>query len=249
MTACVDPRFGKGAWQLINLYFMGLYLEKGDVPLRIQMKNLAGKIDNYAAALELTAAEVTSIKKDAAALDYVVTIQAMTQTFAKNVTAFKKLLRTGGVQSLGPPPVVPTLGSPPAMPLPNMETRVRSILQRMVHHPAYTGAIGEDLGIEAPIKVFAPSSGKPKFSIELSSGGYPNLRWKKGKFQGVEIWKDAGAGFAKLDRDMRPDYIDKSNLPAAGSSATWKYKMIYLLNDEIIGNWSDAVSVTVNGEV
>jgi hypothetical protein len=48
---------------------------------------------------------------------------------------------------------------------------------------------------------------------------------------------------------MRPDYIDKSNLPAAGITAVWKYKMIYLLKDEVIGNWSDVVTVTVHGEV
>jgi hypothetical protein len=39
------------------------------------------------------------------------------------------------------------------------------------------------------------------------------------------------------------------NLPPQGTSATWKYKMIYLINDEPVGNWSDVVSVTVSGEV
>jgi hypothetical protein len=228
---------------------MGLYLEKGDEQFNAQMKNLAGKIDKYSTTLGLTANEVTSIKTDAAAFDYAVTIQLMSQSFAKNVTSFKQLLRNGRGQVLSDPPEAPVLGTPPAMPRANMESRIRSILQRMIHHPAYNKGIGEDLGIEAPIAVFTPVSGKPKFTINFSSGGYPNLRWKKGKYQGVEIWKDTGAGFKKLDRDMRPDYIDKSNLPPQGTSATWSYKMIYLLNDELMGSWSDVVSITVHGEV
>jgi hypothetical protein len=96
---------------------------------------------------------------------------------------------------------------------------------------------------------FNATTGKPDFFIEFSSGGHPNLRWTKGKFEGVEIWKDSGTGFAKLDRDMRTDYIDKTNLPVAGATAIWKYKMIYVVSDEVVGNWSDVVSVFVMGEV
>ena len=50
---------------------------------------------------------------------------------------------------------------------------------------------------------------------------------------------------------MRPDYIDKSDLPAMGVALVWKYKMIYIKDEEVIGNWSDVVMVmvTVHGEV
>jgi hypothetical protein len=34
-----------------------------------------------------------------------------------------------------------------------------------------------------------------------------------------------------------------------GQSAVWKYKLIYVYNDETIGSWSDEVAVTVVGEV
>ncbi|MGC4023066.1 MAG: hypothetical protein QM734_14540 [Cyclobacteriaceae bacterium] len=135
------------------------------------------------------------------------------------------------------------------MPAGNVEQRFRLLVQRLIHSPAYTTAIGEDLGIEGPAINMTPANLKPAFFIELSSGGYPNLRWTKGRTDGVEIWKDGGQGFVKLDRDMKPDYIDKSNLPPAGTLAIWKYKMIYVVNDEVVGNWSDVVSVTVVGEV
>jgi hypothetical protein len=228
---------------------MAILIEKTDTAFNLQLKNFASKISTYSTALGLTAAEVTSIKADAAAFDFILNTQLAVQTFAQNYTVFKNNLRNGGDLTLGALPVQPVFGAAPALPALNIESRFRNLTQRIAHNAAYTAAIGLDLGIEAPVSVFNPDNGKPVFKIELSSGGHPNLRWTRGKFQGVEIWKDSGNGFSKLDRDMRPDYIDKSNLPAAGITAVWKYKMIYLLKDEVIGNWSDVVTVTVHGEV
>jgi len=228
---------------------MALVIERKDDAFNAQLKNFANKISMYGTTLGLTAGEIASIKADSLAVDYIFGNQRAMQTSARNYTAFKKMLRRGGGQSLGSVPVAPALGTAPPMPAANIEARFRSILQRITHHAAYTSAMGEDLGIEGAEVVFNSAAGKPKFSIVFATGGCPNLRWKKGKFQGVEIWKDSGNGFVKLDRDMRPDYIDKSPLPAAGVSAVWRYKMIYLMNDEVAGSWSDLVSVTVHGEV
>jgi len=228
---------------------MATFIEKSDSLFNGQIKNFANKLPLYGTALGLTAAEIASVKADSLAVDYVFGNQLTVQTYGQNYTTFKNTLRKGGDQTLGALPAAPVFAAAPPMVAINVEARFRALLQRITHQPGYTTAMGEDLGIEAPAENFAPMSGKPLFTIEPSSGGYPNLRWTKGKYQGVEIWKDSGQGFVKLDRDMKPDYIDKSNLPAVGTSAMWKYKMIYLLNDEISGNWSDVVAVTVHGEV
>jgi hypothetical protein len=231
---------------------MATLIEKSDLAFNAQLKTFAGNIDNYSTPLGLTSAEVNSVKADSLALSYMMDGQDAVQTFSPTFTAYKDLLRKGGADALGPVPLGPVLPTPPPMPAPNVESRFRKLVQRIVNHPAYTPAIGEGLGIEAPSAAASKTAlvaGKPKFFIEPSSGGHPNLRWTKGKFEGVEIWKDSGNGFAKLDRDMKPDYIDKTDLPKAGTTALWKYKMIYLMDDEPIGNWSDEVSVTVFGEV
>ena len=228
---------------------MAIFIEKVDAAFNLQLKNFANKISTYSTALGLTATEVSAVKADAAAFDYILGNQLAVQTFAQNYTAFKSQLRTGSGLTLGALPLQPVFAAAPPMPAVNAESRFRNLLQRITHNAAYTVAMGQDLGIEAPAVVFVPAQGKPLFYIEFSSGGHPNLRWTRGKFQGVEIWKDSSAGFIKLDRDMRPDYIDKTNLPAAGATAVWKYKMIYLLKDEVVGNWSDVVNVTVQGEV
>jgi len=44
-----------------------------------------------------------------------------------------------------------------------------------------------------------------------------------------------------------PDYLDTAGLPPAGQSAAWKYRAIYLLDDQPVGQWSDPVSIAVMG--
>jgi hypothetical protein len=228
---------------------MATFIETTDAGFNLQLKNFASKISTYSATLALSAADVSSVKADSVAFDYIMGNLIATQTFAQNYTAFKNQLRYGAASVLGALPPQPTFTPPPVMPLPDVEIRFRNLVQRIVHQPNYTNAMGEDLGIVKPQSAFRAADGKPVFNIELSSGGHPNLRWTKGKYDGVEIWKDNGTGYVKLERDMRPDYIDKSDLPAEGIAAAWKYKMIYLQNDEVVGNWSDEVAVTVYGAV
>jgi hypothetical protein len=56
-----------------------------------------------------------------------------------------------------------------------------------------------------------------------------------------------GKGFGFLAVDTVPDYVDTAPIPPA--AATWKYKVIYRLHDEQVGQWSAFVSLAVGGEV
>jgi len=232
---------------------MATFIAKDEESFMIQLNTFADKIDQYKLTLDIAQAKVDSVKADREMFTFILPLNNQVQTYAQGFTGYKKLLRFGNNNEvLG---AVPVLNFPPppfpALVAANIDTRFRDLVQDCAGSPNFNDTIGQDLGIVAPVVPFDPTTGTPVFSIELSTGGYPNLKWKKGKFQGVEIWKDSGdaQGFKKLDRDMRPDYIDKSNLPPVGTSKVWKYKMIYLLDDEVAGNWSDELTVTVYGEV
>ena len=229
---------------------MAIIIQTEDSKFAIQMSQFAQKIGTYAPGLGLTPADVASVLADADYVGYCIFNQPGIQGYAQTVTNYKNLIRYGnGNEVPGNFPVQPTLDPAPVTVAANVEGRFRSLIQRIVHSPAYTTAMGEDLGIEAPVTPFDPQQGKPSFSISLSSGGHPNLKWVKGKFQGVEIFKNTGNGWQRLDKDFSPDYIDKSPLPAPGQTANWSYKMIYLYKDEVVGSYSDEVSITVTGEV
>ena len=53
--------------------------------------------------------------------------------------------------------------------------------------------------------------------------------------------------FAFLTIDTVPDYLDTATLPVSGTSAVWRYKAIYRLNDEQVGSWSDIATIGVMG--
>lgn len=229
---------------------MATFIDPTDEGFKTQLNTFCNKVDTYSAPLGLNATDVTNIKKDNTYFGYVLDGVDAFRTFSQTMTSYKDLLRRGKDDEVLPAfPTIPTLGVAPPAVTANIQKRFSRLIQDCVNSSNYTKSIGEDLGIEAPVTPFDPNTGKPKIKTEFSSGGHPNLIWKKGKFQGVEIWKDDGTGFKKLDRDFNPDYIDKSALPDAGKSAVWKYKMIYLFKDEVVGSWSDEVTVTVYGNV
>ena len=226
-----------------------MFIDLTDEGFSAQINNFANKIGTHATALNISAAEVSAVKDDAEFFSYVMAGMIAYRTTAQNFTAYKVLLRNGGNGTLGALPVAPVLPSPvPSLTEANVQLRFTSLIKKCMLSPNFTENIGKDLGILAVENIFNPQEGKPTFKADFSSGGHPNLIWKKGKFQGVEIHKSLdGVNFTKLDKDFSPDFMDKSPLPEAGKSAVWYYRMIYLLKDEVVGTFSDVVAVTVNG--
>lgn len=58
----------------------------------------------------------------------------------------------------------------------------------------------------------------------------------------IEVDRDDGKGFQFLTMSSIPNYTDLASLTSKG---TWKYRGIYLVRAEQIGDWSDVVSITV----
>jgi hypothetical protein len=226
---------------------MSTKIENGDAEFNLQLKTFVSKIPTYQTLFGLTTAQINSNKADSLAFDYTLNCLNIIQTFAHNYTKYKTELRHDNITNLGGFPVLPVLAAAPAPVAADIEARFRALIQIIVHHAAYTDAIGKDLGIVAPASTFDPATGKPVFTIELAAGGHPKLYYTKGDFDGVEIWKDSGAGFVMLQRATLPNYTDTSALPAAGVAVVWNYKMIFVYKDAVVGSYSDSVSVTVNG--
>lgn len=224
------------------------YLANTDEKLAVQLLNFSSKVGTYQTEFNLLPAEITSIKNDAAFLDWTVNNHKKIDTYKKNWTAFKNILKKGESNVTGNSiPAVPVLDAAPVVVPPGVISRFSTIVAKIKAHEKYTSAIGENLGIEltASEKIDLTNS-QPTLKVVLR-GGNVNLLWRKGKFGGVLIEKDSGQGFITLDKDFHPDFIDNSPLPAPNQTALWKYRAIYLLNDEKVGKWSDVVSISVNG--
>ncbi|MEO8761708.1 MAG: hypothetical protein ABI388_09730 [Bacteroidia bacterium] len=227
---------------------MTIYIERQDAAFNLQLKNFVAKIGTYATPLGLTTAQINSIKADALYFDYVLNAMITFQTFAHNYTKYKTELRHGHVTNLGGLPTLPVLGAAPAVVTADIEARFRNLIQSFAKNANFTAAMAQDLGIEAPANNFDPATGKPVLTIDFNHGGHPVLHYTRGEFDGVEIWKDTGAGFIKLERITQTNYTDNTTLPAAGQAAVWKYKLIFLYKDTVVGQYGDVVTVTVYGQ-
>ncbi|MEK6614619.1 MAG: hypothetical protein AABZ32_00680 [Bacteroidota bacterium] len=133
--------------------------------------------------------------------------------------------------STTPPPIVP----------PGIFPRIAKMVQRIKASPDYTDAIGHDLGIIGSEHVIDPASMKPVLKLVFEANTV-KVQWPKGHAHAVRIEKDSGSGFQFLAIDTVPDYTDTTPITAA---VTLKYRAMYIINDELVGQWSDVVSITV----
>jgi hypothetical protein len=232
---------------------METYIERTDAGLKTQLETFSSVIDTYASSLGLDADKVTELKKAITYYSFVFNKNEIYHDYSKAIVQHKALVGKGaGGTVMVPFPALPALGTVPDAPAePNVRATFGSMIQDAKRSANFTTSVASSLGVLYVPGSFNPEDGKPTFKISFSSGGHPNLIWVKGLYDGVEIWKDSGdgQGWKKLDKDFRPDFIDKSDLPAAGKSVVWKYKMIYIYKDDIAGQWSDEMSVTVVGPV
>ncbi|MEC4047995.1 hypothetical protein OX284_001020 [Flavobacterium sp. SUN046] len=224
------------------------YLEKTDEKLVLQMDNFSSKIGIYAPQFGLTPEEVTNIINDSRSFTWVVSSSERVDTYKKNWTLYKTNVKKGNFNletNQGPAPLVFDVA--PTVVAPGILNRFTSLVVRIKAHPSYSKAIGLNLGIEV-------SASRPYLNVENAKPilkatlrvGKVHLQWKKGDFHGIAIEKDTGKGFVSFDKDFNPNYVDNSPMPPLGESAVWRYRAAYLLNDELVGQWSDIVTISVN---
>jgi hypothetical protein len=220
-----------------------------DAGFAAQLTKFASEEDTLT-GLGFTTDQITAAGKDAKYMTFCVKLQTDTQSYAQGNTKYKNLARHGnGTEVLGASPVFPT-EAPPELVVADIEARFRGNAAQAKSSGDYTTAKGEILNIVAVSKPFDPSLGKPTFKIFMDSG-HPVLKFVKGAFDGVEIWVDRGdgKGYVKLERALSTPFVDPTALPAAGTSAVWKYKMIYVMGNKIVGFFSDEATITVYGNV
>jgi hypothetical protein len=235
------------------------FVEREDSLFGQQLTEHGNGLDTHGATVGFTPTEIGNAKDDAKLFNYLLNRQSSAQTFGQEMTDYKKLARHGN-GNMVLPASIPQMAANP-IPLPtvtaaNIEFRFRQRAARAKAHPNYTTGIGEALKIVKPASDFNPNNGTPIFKVEMNFAGHPHLKFKKGGWQGVEIWKIVAPnnpnpapddpGFKKLERVFGHDYVDPSELPSPGSEV-WAYKMIYIYNNQQVGNWSSVTIVTVGG--
>lgn len=226
------------------------FLPSTDEGIMTWLANFAVKLSNHAAALGISAETLTSVKNDSNMFTYIVNLVNSFRTGLSQRVSYKILLKKGpeGTPAGGVP--VFNIYEPPAVVEAGILVRVRRLVQNIKSNDNYNESIGNDLGIIGPAQEEIIHDLKPVLRIK-SVAGKPVLTWKKGVSDSLEIYVDRGDGksFVYLGNSSKPRFADTSGLDPSAGTAEWKYKAIFRIKDEHVGQYSDVISTTVKKEI
>jgi hypothetical protein len=212
------------------------------------LHHLNTALPGIADKLGVSADWLARLSRATASLDFALAYQAALKNAAEGASALKNAVIGGPVTGgLSAHPL--TRPSPPDGPLFEDATGfLGELIAYLKGLPGYNDAIGQTLDIlpkkAAPVDL---DSLQPDLSYKLTNG-QPYLDWSKAGTDALEIEVDRGAGqFALLTIDTSPGYLDAAPLPTAGTAARWRYRAIYRIKDQRVGQWSAVVDVAVMG--
>lgn len=225
-------------------------IPRTDIELTLWLANFSNSFASHATALGFTEADVSSVRADAAMLNYLLSDLLPTYKSALQArTSYKNLVMTGPIGRAGgalPPP--PATGPAPTVVPPGIIPRLRNLVQRIQLAPGYTEVIGLDLGITGPEGVpSAPdSAAKPTLKARSTGPGTVQVDFTKEKFDGViiESRRTGDDGWQSLGLDSYSPYIDDRPPVEAGKPEARQYRARYMLRDQPTGEWSDIVTAT-----
>lgn len=214
------------------------------------LDHLASNLARYKDLLVLSDDTCASVSADAKSFRYTVQTMNDMQAYAHHWTVYKNQLRdTVSATTLPLWPMAITFVVPrPDAVHSGIIPRLSALVAQIKTNKNYTPAIGQDLWLVGSSVSVDPSTWKPLLSLQ-NKAGHPIIAWTKGSASAIEIWVDRSddANFVMLTINTEPNTNDDSPLPPPGNTAMWKYKAIYRLHDEQVGQWSDVISVSVGG--
>ena len=214
--------------------------------------NFANKVQELAATLGLTPAQVAAIVADCLWLIYLLqTWQPAVRGF--NVQATNTV--ADGQTGDGPNAMVLPVFTAPALPTggvavrPGALLRIFAVVQLIKDSGKCSDTDAAALGIVGTAQPGPDLTTIQPVIDAYIQGAQVIVKWGWGGnsawLDACEIWVDRGdgKGWVLLTIDTTPGYTDTQPFPA--NSVKWSYKATYRLNDVQVGLWSQIVSVTV----
>jgi hypothetical protein len=197
-------------------------IPKKDADFLTQLKYLRDKAPGQQAVLNISPADIATLTADATLFEGKLTAFNDADAVYSQTSADKQNTRAA------------------------VEGRLRAIIRRFKSATGYNDAIGQLLKIIGSDDTTDLTTAKPDLTATPQAHGI-ELGFTRSKSDGVNIYskRDGDADFVFLAHDTSAPYVDNRALLAAGKPEVRRYKAIYVLNDDEIGNYSDEVVATV----
>jgi hypothetical protein len=222
------------------------YIPHREDELIAWFNNFATKITTYQAVLGLTAAEVSEVQAENLVVHNSILAVELARNEAREWVTFKNLEIYGPIG--GAMPSVPSTPTPAAISprAPGILIRTRALVTRIKAHPAYTAAMGADLGLIGP-EESPPTEIKPTGSAVALPNFAAEIKFVKRRFDGVDIEGQRGSEmtWTYLAFDSSSPYIDNRPPVVANQTEQRRYRMRYRDSDVPVGVFSDTLTVTV----
>jgi len=217
------------------------YLPSTDHDKVVWLNNFATKFTVLSPSLGFVAADITSVNNDAAMFAYLITLVETFTTEKEERVNYKNLIRSGPIGTVGVFPTMPAISAAPVSVPAGVFLRIANIVQRIKAHTNYTEAIGRDLGIIGAEQTLDIAAMKPVLKLQ-TSGWHIEVQWVKDHADAIRIEVNRGAGWQFLAIDTMPNYTDSS---ITENHITLQYRAMYIIHDELVGQWSDVASITI----
>ena len=214
------------------------------------LKVFTMNLEQIAGRFDISVAEIDQLKADTEMFEYAVTVAHIFRTESQGRNAFKKLLvreKSHAGREVNVPDLPSLLPPPSTVARTGIFQRVAKMAKRIKAHPNYTDSIGERLGIIGSQMVVDYDKLKPSIKL-IKSGWNVIIKWKKGVADAIDIYVDRNNdnNWQLLTRDTIPHYVDKQPRHDGKDPVLWRYKAIYVVNDEQVGEFSPVQSVTLS---
>lgn len=218
------------------------------------LENFRNKLSGYATALGLTSGQVSAGVADARWLIYVMqSWLGAGRTWSLACTDAVAEAQSGDGSALMVLPVFTPPTPPTGVVAVNTGAldRIFALVQTIKDSSGCTEAIATDLGIIGGAQT-APdfTTLAPVFKVTKTSSGV-NVAWGWGGYGAfldmieIQVDRNDNKGFVFLANDTTPGYVDTT--PQPSTPVKWKYRAIYRVGDDQVGQWSSEMSITVGG--
>lgn len=226
------------------------YIPNGNAQRGTWLSNLNNKlVPALVTLLGLSADDKTGLNADTLAFMYSLVLTESSKTFEHQCVTYQLVLRNGPQgKAVEVVPVFNILGVAPEAVAAGIFTRARKLIRKIKASPNYTDTIGQALGIigsDAEAKS-AQDEVMPILSGKMVAG-FAQIKYIKGANDGIKLESRRGTetNFTLLEKINKSVYTDTRPNLIAGQPEKREYRAWFFKNDEVVGQVSAVITITV----